>query len=188
MNWETNSGPYGYGGVTAETIVRPVRITISPASSSTPRVGSNARSTVVLITLSAPDPAAAASSRVARAQAYATVWRTACRHRKKGICNGYPACALGMLESGEWTEGHRCGRARDREPGCGLWRYRAERRGAAWALSRVRDQLVSGSPAPGRADQLHGARQERRQTRDSQCCRHRPEPAGTAAPPRPSAR
>src|SRR3984957_85288 len=54
MNCPTNSGPYGYGGRTAETSVRPVRIIMFPASSSTLLVGKNARSTAALITLRLP--------------------------------------------------------------------------------------------------------------------------------------
>ena len=43
-NCETNSPPYGYGGLSAETIVLPVRIIMSPISSSRFLAGMNARS------------------------------------------------------------------------------------------------------------------------------------------------
>src|SRR6188508_1976556 len=43
-NWLTNSVPYGYGGRSADTIVLPVRIIMSPTSSSRLFAGRNARS------------------------------------------------------------------------------------------------------------------------------------------------
>src|SRR3954463_5178296 len=46
----TNSPPYGYGGLTAETIVLPVRIIMSPTSSSRPLAGAKARSATPLTT------------------------------------------------------------------------------------------------------------------------------------------
>src|SRR6202042_1386937 len=49
MNWPTNSGPYGYGGVTAETSVLPVRIIMLPTSSSRPLMGEYPRSATALI-------------------------------------------------------------------------------------------------------------------------------------------
>src|ERR1700759_992354 len=52
-NCPTNSLPYGYGGLTADTSVRPVRIIMFPTSSSTDLVGRNARSATALITGSA---------------------------------------------------------------------------------------------------------------------------------------
>src|SRR5215217_5309684 len=44
MNWDTNSPPYGYGGRMADTMVFPVRIIMSPTSSSRPFAGRNALS------------------------------------------------------------------------------------------------------------------------------------------------
>ena len=54
-----NSPPYGNGGLTAETIVFPVRIIMSPISSKNPLAGAVARSaaprtTVLLLSLSTP--------------------------------------------------------------------------------------------------------------------------------------
>src|SRR4051812_36009318 len=49
-NCWTNSPPYGYGGLRAETIVLPVRIIMSPTSSSRPFPGANARSATPLTT------------------------------------------------------------------------------------------------------------------------------------------
>src|SRR5947209_1467081 len=43
-NWLTNSPPYGYGGRSADKIVLPVKIIMSPTSSNTFFVGRNARS------------------------------------------------------------------------------------------------------------------------------------------------
>src|SRR3954466_16001357 len=43
-NWETNSPPYGYGGRKADMIVLPVKIIMSPTSSSKFFVGRKARS------------------------------------------------------------------------------------------------------------------------------------------------
>src|ERR1700704_153078 len=43
-NWITNSPPYGYGGLSADMIVLPVKIIMSPTCSSRFFVGKNARS------------------------------------------------------------------------------------------------------------------------------------------------
>src|SRR2546423_611998 len=43
-NWMTTSPPYGYGGRSADVIVLPVRIIMSPTCSSRFLVGKNARS------------------------------------------------------------------------------------------------------------------------------------------------
>src|SRR5204863_9621487 len=48
-NCPTNSGPYGYGGLIAATIVLPVRIIMFPTSSKTFLVGRNARSATARI-------------------------------------------------------------------------------------------------------------------------------------------
>src|ERR1700755_1777187 len=50
-NCWTNSPPYGYGGLRADTMVLPVRIIMSPTSSSRPLAGRNARSATLLTTL-----------------------------------------------------------------------------------------------------------------------------------------
>src|SRR3954467_15213027 len=49
-NCWTNSPPYGYGGLRADTIVLPVRIIMSPTSSSRPLAGRKARSATPLTT------------------------------------------------------------------------------------------------------------------------------------------
>src|SRR6516225_7042049 len=54
-NWETSSPPYGYGGRNADHTVLPVRIIMSPNSSSKCRVGMNARS-VALRTMTVENP------------------------------------------------------------------------------------------------------------------------------------
>src|SRR4051794_41845143 len=53
-NWDTNSPPYGYGGLRADTIVLPVRIIMSPTSSSRFFVGRNARSATLRTILTRP--------------------------------------------------------------------------------------------------------------------------------------
>src|SRR5256714_12532538 len=50
-NWLTNSPPYGYGGLRADMIVLPVRIIMSPTSSSMFLAGRKARSATVRTTL-----------------------------------------------------------------------------------------------------------------------------------------
>src|SRR5436190_1352960 len=50
-NWLTNSPPYGYGGRSADMIVLPVRIIMSPTCSSRFLVGRNARSATARTTL-----------------------------------------------------------------------------------------------------------------------------------------
>src|SRR3954468_19837752 len=56
-NWDTNSPPYGYGGGRADTMVLPVRIIMSPTSSSRFFVGRNARSATLRTKASlSPDP------------------------------------------------------------------------------------------------------------------------------------
>ena len=49
-NCETNSPPYGYGGRTADTIVFPVRIIMSPTSSKNPLAGAVTRSAALRTT------------------------------------------------------------------------------------------------------------------------------------------
>src|SRR5690349_6324175 len=51
-NWPTNSLPYGYGGLTAETIVFAVRIIMFPTSSRTFLVGRKVRSVTARIKFS----------------------------------------------------------------------------------------------------------------------------------------
>src|ERR1043165_7853998 len=55
-NRPTNSLPYGYGGRRAETRVLPVRIIMSPTSSSRLLAGANARSATLLTTRSRTSP------------------------------------------------------------------------------------------------------------------------------------
>src|SRR2546423_13187788 len=50
-NWLTNSPPYGFGGRSADMIVLPVRIIMSPTCSSRFFVGRNARSATARTTL-----------------------------------------------------------------------------------------------------------------------------------------
>src|SRR3954454_13828202 len=53
-NWLTNSPPYGYGGLRADMIVLPVRIIMSPTSSSRFLTGKNPRSATLRTTCSPP--------------------------------------------------------------------------------------------------------------------------------------
>src|SRR5262245_16618701 len=63
----TNSPPYGYGGLRADTIVLPVRIIMSPTSSSRPLAGAKARSATPLTTsLLSPTPTEVARLLTAR--------------------------------------------------------------------------------------------------------------------------
>ncbi len=50
MNCAANSDPYGYGGLTAETTVFPVRIIMLPTSSRKPLIGRNDLSAAARIT------------------------------------------------------------------------------------------------------------------------------------------
>ena len=75
-NCETNSPPYGYGGRSADQIVLPVRIIMSPISSSRFLVGRNARS-AALRTTALPAPPRVDGRRHARTELYAMRWRRA---------------------------------------------------------------------------------------------------------------
>src|ERR1700712_2931674 len=90
-NWPTNSDPYGYGGRRADTIVFPVRIIMSPTSSSRLFAGANARSATVLTTRSRTSP-------------LATLGRTWCQQASRtaaSLCDCRHACQTGTVDGSE---------------------------------------------------------------------------------------
>src|SRR6266511_3899021 len=181
-NCWTNSVPYGYGGRSAETIVLPVRIIMSPTCSSRFLVGRNARS---------------ATARTTQASSHARTGSSPPCHRSKAYdialppAKGEPDLEVGS-ETAPWVESAVvcCSRFEGETGGGGLAGRGCDRAlGVRWRREAGCERAEGPVQGPSRARQLPGeaeARQalappDRRQER-----RHEGDPGhrGHAARPR----
>src|SRR4051795_8049593 len=177
-NWPTNSLPYGYGGLRADMIVLPVRIIMSPTSSSRFLTGKNPRSATLRTTWSPPlrgrpDEAYATGARAANRQPFAVDRMRSCAQafapwyvpardgdgspRDSSRCGACARCGRVRRRRAPGQEravGHLRRARRQRE----LPRGAAHRRSVAHAHRRAQHGLEGDPERGGHGPRLHAAR------------------------------